>query len=99
MPKISETVPKTIEIFKYFVSSISFLIVWDNIKNKPRRPKKIMSFPLDDPIKNKWVIGLIIGLNMSVTKMMPANNMHIIPIMIVLLSFINNNLSINSLNK
>mgnify|MGYP003292531720 CR=1 FL=1 len=58
-----------------------------------------MSFPLDDPIKNVYVIGLIIGLKMSEMNISPANNKNISPIMIVLLSFINNNLSINSLNK
>ena len=51
-----------------------------------------MSFPLEDPIKNKWVIGRIIGLKISVTNIIPLNNMNINPIMIVLLSFIKNNL-------
>ena len=36
---------------------------------------------------------------MSVAKITPASNMKINPTKIVLLSFINNNLSINSLNK
>jgi hypothetical protein len=58
-----------------------------------------MSFPFDEPIRNRYVIGLMIGLKMSVIKISPENNMNINPIMIVLLIFINNNLSINSLNK
>lgn len=58
-----------------------------------------MSLPLEDPIKNRYVIGLIIGLKMSVMNINPANNMNINPIMIVLLSFIINNLIINTLNK
>ena len=99
IPEINVTKPIKIEITKYLVVSISFLITLDNIKNNPKRPKKIMSFPLDDPIKNVWVIGLIIGLNMSVIKITPANIMKINPIMIVLLSFINNSLIINTLNK
>jgi hypothetical protein len=78
---------------------MSFLINWDNIKNKPKRPKNIMSFPLDDPIKNKCVMGLITGLNALVRKITPANNMHNAPIKIVLLIFINNTLIINTLNK
>ena len=50
MPKLNKTVPKTIEIFRYFVVSMSFSITWDNIRNKPKRPKNIMSFPFEDPI-------------------------------------------------
>lgn len=57
-----------------------------------------MSLPLDEPIRNKYVIGLIIGLKISVIKIKPANNINIAPINIVLLSFINNNLIINTLN-
>ena len=67
--------------------------------NNPKRPKNIMSFPFEDPIKNVYVIGLIIGLNMSVMNIIPANSMNINPIMIVLFSFINNNLSNNRLYK
>ena len=99
IPHISKTQPITIEIFRYLVGSNSLLTSWGNIINTPKRPKNIMSFPLDDPIKKRYVIGLIIGLNMSVMNIIPANNMNINPIMKVLLSFINNNLSINSLNK
>ena len=51
IPKINKTEPVIIDTFKYFVVSMSFLIVWDSIINNPRRPKNIMSFPLDDPIK------------------------------------------------
>jgi len=58
-----------------------------------------MSFPFDDPIRNVYVIGLITGLKMSVMNINPANNMNINPIMKVLFSFINNNLSNNSLYK
>ena len=78
---------------------MSLSMTWDNIKNNPKSPKNIMSFPFEDPIRNKYVIGLIIGLNMSVKKITPANIMQINPIMIVLLSFINNSLIINTLNK
>lgn len=99
IPKINKTPPKIIEIFKYLLESMSFLINWDNIKNKPKRPNNIMSFPLDDPIKNKCVMGLITGLNALVRKITPANNMHNAPIKIVLLIFINNTLIINTLNK
>ena len=35
IPKTNVTEPTNIEIFKYFVGSMSFLITWDNIKNKP----------------------------------------------------------------
>lgn len=99
IPQINVTKPITMEMARYLVVSISFLIAWDNIRNNPKRPKKIMSFPLDDPIRNKYVIGLIIGLKMSVKNMTPANIMQINPIMIVLLSFINNSLIVNTLNK
>ena len=99
MPKTNKAVPNAIDIFRYLVESTSFLIICDNIKNKPKRPKNIMSFPFDDPIKNKYVTGLIIGVKISVTKINPANTIRINPAMIVLLSFINNNLSINTLNK
>ena len=64
---------------------------WGIIKNNPKRPKNMMSFPLEDPIKNKWVMGLIIGLKISVMKINPANIMNINPTMIVLLGFIINN--------
>jgi len=67
--------------------------------NTPKRPKNMMSFPFDDPIRNVYVIGLITGLKMSVMNINPANNMNINPIMKVLFSFINNNLSNNSLYK
>jgi hypothetical protein len=99
MPKINKTPPSSIEIFKYLVVSISFLITWDNIKSKPKRPKNIMSFPLDDPIKKLYVTGLMIGLKMSVIKIIPANNMNINPISMVLLIFININLRSYTLNK
>lgn len=99
MPETNKTVPKTIETFKYLVLSISFLINWDNIRNKPKRPKNIMSLPLDDPIKNRYVIGLMIGVNASVMKIKPANKINIIPISIVLLILINNTLIVNTLNK
>ena len=96
MPEINKTAPITIEIFKYFVVSISFLVNWDNIKNNPKRPKNIMSFPLDDPIKNKYVAGRIIGFNISVRKITPASKINMAPTNIVLLSFINNNLIVNT---
>ena len=99
IPKINKTAPITIEIFKYLVVSMSFLINWDNIKNNPKRPKNIMSFPFDDPIKNKYVMGLIIGFKMSVRNIMPARTINKIPTSIVLLTFINNTLIINTLNK
>ena len=99
IPKINKTAPKPIEIFKYLVVSMSFLISWDNIKNNPKRPKNIMSFPFDDPIKNKYVMGLIIGFKISVRNIMPARTMNKIPTSIVLLTFINNTLIINTLNK
>lgn len=99
MPEINKTVPKTIETFKYLLMSTSFLINWDNIRNKPKRPKNIMSLPLDDPIKNRYVIGLMIGVNASVRKIKPANKINIIPISIVLLILINNTLIVNTLNK
>lgn len=99
IPKSNVAKPVAIEILRYFVVSISFSINWDKIKNNPKRPKKIMSFPLDDPIRNRYVIGLMIGLNMSVKNIIPANIMQINPIMIVLLSFINNSLIVNTLNK
>jgi len=99
IPKISKTLPITIEIFKYFVGSNSLLTSWGNIMNTPKRPKNMMSFPFDDPIRNVYVIGLITGLKMSVMNINPANNMNINPIMKVLFSFINNNLSNNSLYK
>lgn len=99
MPKMSKTEPISRDIFKYLVTSISFFISCDKIINNPKRPKNIMSLPLEDPIKNRYVIGLIIGLKMSVMNINPANNMNINPIMIVLLSFIINNLIINTLNK
>lgn len=92
IPKANVTEPITIEIFRYLVVSISFLISCDNIKNSPNNPKKIMSFPFEDPIKNRYVIGLMIGLNMSVINITPEKSMNIIPIKIVLLTFINNNL-------
>ncbi len=94
IPKINKTALITIEIFKYLVVSISFLITWDKINNKPKIPKNIMSLPLEDPIKNKYVAGLIMGFKMSVMKITPASNMNMIPISIVLLTFINNNLII-----
>jgi hypothetical protein len=49
-----------------------------------------MSFPLDDPIKNVYVKGLIIGLKISVRNIIPPNKININPTMIVLLTFINN---------
>lgn len=99
IPEINKTAPITMEIFKYLVVLMSFFITWDKIKNKPKRPKNIMSFPFDDPIKKLYVIGLIIGFKMSVMKITPANNMNINPNKIVLLTFINNNLIVNTLNK
>lgn len=99
IPKINKTAPKPIEIFKYFVVSISFLITWDNIRNKPKRPKNIMSLPFDEPIKNKYVIGLMMGFKASVRKITPAINMNNAPTKIVLFTFINNTLIINTLNK
>lgn len=99
IPEINKTPPNIIEIFKYFSSSLFLLNIWDNIKNSPKSPKNIISFPFDEPIKNKYVIGLIIGLNMSVTNIIPAKTMNKNPIIIVLLTFINNNLSFNTLNN
>ena len=92
MPKINKTLPITIDILRYFVVSMSFLINWDKIRNNPNNPKNIISFPFEDPIKKRYVIGLIIGLSKSVMKMMPASIIKINPIMIVLFTFINNNL-------
>ena len=99
IPKISSAEPITIETFRYFVGSKSFLITWDNIKNKPKRPKNMMSFPFEDPIRNMYVIGRIIGFKISVTNITPASNMNRNPIMIVLLIFIKNNLIVNALNN
>ena len=53
IPKVNKTLPITIEIFKNFLWSISLLINWDATKNRPKRPKNIMSLPFEDPIKNK----------------------------------------------
>jgi hypothetical protein len=58
-----------------------------------------MSFPFEDPIKNKYVTGLMIGLSASVRKITPARMMNMVPTNIVLLTFINNNLIINTLYK
>ena len=88
IPKVNKITPVTMDNFRYFVASISFLITWDIIKNSPKRPKNIMSFPFEDPIKNCYVTGLMIGLNMSVTKIIPANMMNMNPTKIVLLTFI-----------
>ena len=99
IPKTNVAKPITIEIFRYLVVSISLSITWEAIKNTPKRPKNMMSFPLDDPIKNWYVIGLMIGLKMLLTNIAPPRSINSNPIMIVLLTFINNNLSINSLNK
>lgn len=99
IPQINRTHPTTMDIFRYFVESISFLINWGTIKNNPKRPKNMMSFPLEDPIRNVYVIGRIIGLKMSVIKIIPPKKININPIMIVLLSFINNILIVNTLNK
>jgi hypothetical protein len=90
IPKINKTEPIHTDIFKYFVVSISFLNNWESIKNNPKRQKNIMSFPLDDPIKNVYVKGLIIGLKISVRNIIPPNKININPTMIVLLTFINN---------
>ena len=51
-PEINKTLPVMIEITRYLVESISFLIICDEIKNIPKKPKNIMSFPLEEPIKN-----------------------------------------------
>ena len=99
IPEINKTAPVIIETIKYLVVSISFLIDWDKIKNNPTRPKNIMSFPFDDPIKNRYVMGLMIGFKISLTKITPARSMNMNPSNIVLLTFINNNLIINTLNK
>lgn len=56
-----------------------------------------MSFPLEEPIKNIWVIGLIKGLKISVIKSTPANSINIIPANIILFIFIKINLSFNDL--
>ncbi len=88
MPEINKTAPITIEIFKYLVVFMSFLIVGDKINNNPKMPKNIMSFPLDDPIKNRYVTGLIIGLKISVIKINPARKININPTRTVLLTFI-----------
>ena len=99
IPKINKTTPNAMEIFRYLVISMSFLISCEDIKNKPKRPKNIMSFPFEDPIKNKYVTGLMIGLSASVRKITPARMMNMVPTNIVLLTFINNNLIINTLYK
>ena len=99
MPKTNKTVPIIIETFRYLVTSIFLLITWDKIRNSPKIPKNMMSFPFEDPIKNKYVIGLIIGSKIFVRKIIPARNMTKNPNNIVLLIFINNNLISNTLNK
>ena len=68
MPKTNKIVPIIIEIFRYLVTSIFLLINWDKIRNSPKIPKNMMSFPFEDPIKNKYVIGLIIGFKIFVRK-------------------------------
>jgi uncharacterized membrane protein YfcA len=55
-----------------------------------------MSFPFDDPIKNKYVTGRIIGFKISVRKIIPASRINAAPTNIVLLTFINNNLIVNT---
>ena len=99
IPKTNKTAPIIIEIFRYFVTSISLSITWDKIRNNHTKPKNIMSFPFEDPIKNKYVTGLIIGFKISVRKITPASNMNKNPNNIVLLIFINNSLISNTLNK
>ena len=56
----------------------------------------MMSFPFDDPIKNKYVTGRIIGFKKSVRKIIPASRINAAPTNIVLLTFINNNLIVNT---
>ena len=63
------------------------------IKNSPKSPKNKISFPLEEPIRNTRVIGLIIGLKMSVIKSTPANNINMNPANIILFLFIKINLS------
>ena len=83
IPNINVMEPNASVIFKYFSESIlKPLNNWVEIKKNPINPKNIMSFPLDDPIKNKYVIGLIIGFKLSVRKITPASNIKIIPIKI-----------------
>lgn len=48
---MSKIHPRTIDIFKYFVTSTFLGITCDKIKNNPKRQNNIMSFPFEDPIK------------------------------------------------
>lgn len=58
-----------------------------------QKSKNKISFPLEEPIRNTRVIGLIIGLKMSVIKSTPANNINMNPTNIILFLFIKINLS------
>ena len=92
IPAISVIEPKTIDIFRYFLELNSYLVKsWLNIKKKPIIAKNMMSLPLDDPIKNKCVIGCITGFNTFVMKSMPPIIINRIPTNIVLFIFIKNN--------
>ena len=65
-----------------------------DIKKTPINPKNNMSFPLDDPIKNKCVIGWIIGFKILLMKSTPAIIINRIPTNIVLFIFIKNNIKL-----
>ena len=82
-----------IDIFKNLSESIfNPLNICVEIKNSPISPKNMMSFPLEDPIKNRYVIGCIIGFSRSVTKSKPAIIINRIPTNIILFIFIMNNI-------
>lgn len=58
IPNVNVIEPKTNVIFRNLSeSTFKSLNICVEIKKNPINPKKIMSFPLDDPIKNKYVIG------------------------------------------
>ena len=93
IPEINVIEPKIIDIFKNLSESIfNPLNICVEIKNSPISPKNMMSFPLEDPIKNRYVIWCIIGFSRSVTKSKPAIIINRIPTNIILFIFIMNNI-------
>ena len=69
IPAISVMEPKIIEILRNLSeSTFKSLNNCVEIKKRPINPKNIISFPLEDPIKNKYVTGRIIGFKISVIK-------------------------------
>ena len=92
IPAINVIEPMIMEIFRNLSESIfKSLNNCVEIKKRPINPKNSISFPLDDPIKNKYVIGCIIGFKISVMKSTPAIIINRIPTNIVLFIFIKNN--------